>query len=80
MNSLKTMVNPLCVNISNMFIQIFLIISYKNVMIRAALFYFGLGFFFPFSEKQLFLYHQEDKLLTNLLNQWATVFCFCKLL
>ena len=41
------MVNPLCVNISNMFIKIFLIIfSYKNVMIRAALFYFGMVFFF----------------------------------
>ena len=53
-------------------------------MIKATLL-FWLGFFFfffpfLFSEKHLFLYHEEDKLLTNLLNQWATVFCFCKLL
>ena len=44
-------------------------------MIRVALFYFGLRVFlvfcFPSSEKHLFLFHQEDKLLTNLLNQWA---------
>lgn len=45
-------------------------VLFKNLMRRVVL------FCFPFPEEHLFLFHWEDKLLTNYLNQWALFYIF----